>query len=128
MYAHNRKAFVLMEAEESRRGRPFGVVIKYRADLREAAPGQYARLGAIAIHTARYGGLFIPAGYDWGGVNDQVAVGGRAEMATYCACSDSILALCSRGVLFHPETLLMHHLQATGVLVDRFAFAYQIWR
>jgi hypothetical protein len=132
MFEHNLRAFELMRAEEARRGAAFDVVIKYRADIHQTAPAQYARLAhAVSAAAARGddGRVWVPHGQDWcGGLNDQVALGGPLAMAEYCACVRAIGGMCRAGVLYHPETLLANHLRICGLEVVRFEFAYALWR
>lgn len=133
MFVHNLRAFELMEAEEARRGAAFDVVIKYRADLQEMAPGQGKRLAGV-VSAAVNGGkaaertIWVPHHYDYGGLNDQVALGLRPAMAQYCACVRAIGDMCRAGVLYHPETLLANHVRLCRLEVVRFEFAYVLWR
>jgi hypothetical protein len=56
--------------------------------------------------------ISIPPGYDWrGGINDILAYGGREPMQWYCSLYDHIrYYVMNNEILFHPETLMKHHL------------------
>jgi hypothetical protein len=59
--------------------------------------------------------LLVPSNGHWrGGINDQVAFGGR-ELATYLNMFPKIVQYIGDGVLLHPETMLLHHLNLNGV-------------
>jgi hypothetical protein len=65
--------------------------------------------------------ISIPPGYDWrGGINDILAYGGRDSMQWYCSMYDYMqYYIIHERVLFHPETLMKHHLFKSKFGVDR---------
>jgi hypothetical protein len=73
--------------------------------------------------------LYVPQGADWGGLNDQIALGSRETMRVYCDCVDAIIPMCQQeGVTWHPETLLRAYIARIKLPVERFAFPYQLHR
>lgn len=73
--------------------------------------------------------IHIPAGFDWGGFNDQIAHGSMKAMEIYTSLYDKILYYCRHeGCMFHPETLLKFHLDRNNsfVKIERFSFPYHL--
>lgn len=120
MYTHNQRAFQLMEAYEQKHGARFDTVIKYRADLASATPL------ALPSSLLQPQTVYIPEVEDWGGVNDQIALGHRDSMKQYCDAIDNIIPMCQAGTLYHPETLLLAHLRTIHMCIQRFPFRYQL--
>ena len=117
MFYHNQKAFELVEAS----GLPYDVVVKYRADLVAG--------GDLPLQDCRCPDdttVWVPEGADYGGLNDQVAMGAPRAMARYCALYGRMADLCASGTLLHPETLLAEHLRRCGVQARRFAFSWAL--
>ena len=123
MYAHNQGAFRLMEAYEQAHALRFDVVVKYRTDIVCDTP-------LPLPSPLDEGVLYIPAGADWGGLNDQIALGSRETMRVYCDCVDALMELHQHeNVRWHPETLLRAYVQRrTSLAVRRFPFPYDLWK
>ena len=121
MYRHNENAFLMMEAYEQRNSLVFDTVIKYRVDITSSVPLDIPAPFDISA-------IYVPEGSDHTGLNDQVAFGSRSMMKIYCACSSNILKLCQEGCIFHPETLLLRHLQTQQAKVLRFRYPYEFAR
>jgi hypothetical protein len=122
MYRHNENAFNLMEHYEHRNAIIFDIVIKYRVDI-----VSHTKLNIPHVPTRH--AIYIPSGGDYfGGINDQIALGDRASMKIYCNCSSNIIGLCKAGSIYHPETLLMRHLQAHAFRIVRFGYDYSLVR
>jgi FkbM family methyltransferase len=68
--------------------------------------------------------LYIPDEYDWGGLNDQFAVGSSHAMDTYSETFNALIQL--RDAHYHPETILKNHIEGSGVEVRRFRFPVTI--
>jgi len=119
MYYHNKRCFDLIQTYQQKYGITFDAVVKYRADLSSNNP-------LIINDNIQPNTVYIPVGLDYGGTNDQVAYGNPGSMEQYCKCSDFIIQYCRNKVLFHPETLLKHHLSKCGLQIERFNYPYRI--
>jgi len=72
--------------------------------------------------------VFVPEGYDWGGLNDQLAVGDFYAMETYMTLMDHIYPILDRlHPYYGPEPVLLKHLSMQGVQVVRFPFKYRLF-
>jgi hypothetical protein len=70
--------------------------------------------------------LYIPLGYDWGGVNDQMAIGGMEAMEVYMNVYKEMGKWLSVPA-FGPETILQNHLASyTKIVIERFPFKYRL--
>lgn len=86
-------------------------------------------LSAAMHHPDRDNVVFIPRGFDHGGVNDQLAFGTSAAMFKYSRVFDNIEKYINTGVItsdVHPETTLKAHIQDVGLKVERTDFNYSI--
>ena len=65
--------------------------------------------------------IIIPPGYDWrDGINDLFAFGSRESMIYYCSMFNFLEKYISEDdVLFHPETILKHHLNISPFKISR---------
>ena len=72
--------------------------------------------------------LFIPFAESHGGYNDHVAIGSCKNMKVYLTLYNQIKKLLEGGTLFHPETLLLHHLHYAGTSVERFGLCWSLAR
>jgi hypothetical protein len=86
--------------------------------------------------------VFVPHGYDWGGLNDQFAVGSYYSMESYMTLFDDIYNVLDhvtipdleihenrnmpRAYYYGPEPCLKKHLELQNVLVHRFTFRYRL--
>lgn len=118
MFFHNKMCFSLLEKYTKKHNIAFDIVLKYRTDIIFKEP--------IQFEECDLGTLYIPIGYNFGGVNDQVAYGDLDTMRVYCSCIDYLKDVCDNGVLFHPETILNTHLLHRQMNIVRFPFSYRI--
>lgn len=73
--------------------------------------------------------LYIPkTEADFGGINDQFAVGKLNSILLYSNLYSNLLNLLDSGVTFHPETLLMHHIKSSNIKIKRFSLQYHAIR
>lgn len=64
--------------------------------------------------------IYIPSGGDYrDGINDQMAIGSRSIINTYCSLYRWWESYYQKGVLFHAETMLKHHLERFEIDVKR---------
>ena len=116
MYYHNKMAFELVKNS----GIAYDYIVKYRSDC-------IINDSHIPFDDFEPGHLYIPYGQDWGGVNDQIAIGDFATMSKYCSLYNHIVKYVKKnGCKFHPETLLAHHLKHEQVDIKRFDLNYSL--
>jgi hypothetical protein len=70
--------------------------------------------------------VFVPNGYDWGGLNDQLAFGNYKTMKIYMNLYNDIWTLMKEQPNFGPETILLGHLIKNNVNISRFPFSYHL--
>lgn len=70
--------------------------------------------------------VYIPEGYDYDGINDQMAFGKRESMISYCTVYDRILEYLERGVIYNPEILVLANLRFQNINIVRFSYPYQL--
>ena len=119
MFYHNKRAFELLEKYETKYNIKFRVIIKFRGDL---ISNSVISLNNILDKSS----VYIPNGFDYGGINDQIAFGNFEAMKIYCNCVDEIINYCKNRIKFHPETLLKHHLDKNNIKINRFNYSYNI--
>lgn len=79
--------------------------------------------------------IYIPEGNDYPyhsydpfyhveGINDHLAYGTFETMKVYSNVYKNIDNYCSNGRPYHPESLLLHHLQSNGLKIKRFRISY----
>jgi hypothetical protein len=72
--------------------------------------------------------ILVPSnGHHRGGVNDQLAIGGQ-KMFTYLNLFSEIANYIGEKILFHPETMLLHHLKVHDVQLAAYPFVNFIFR
>ena len=118
-FKHNNECIKMIEKYQSQNNFIFDTVVKYRMDI-EPTTEKIIDLDLYEENTC-----LVPEGQDWrDGLNDQIGYGDFETMKKYCSLLENISKLCESGVVFHPETLLLNHLQIEGVKVKRFIFNY----
>jgi len=65
---------------------------------------------------------------DWGGINDQFAIGNFYTVTEYLNVYNSLFELLESGIILHPETLLLEYLNRIKIKVVRFELEYKIER
>lgn len=105
------KANELKSRYESINGMTFDRVIRMRFDSDIHEDIELTKLEGDCI--------YIPDEYDYGGLNDQFAVGSSRVMDTYSETFSALTGL--RESYYHPETILKNHLEDKGVVVHRFS-------
>ncbi len=88
----------------------FDVIIRIRPDLwihRFRPPRNFDEWTCVAPWWGKFGGI-----------NDRLAILGNDAANRYFNLYDSIPAYLSKGCPFHPETLLLTHLQSNGVNIE----------
>jgi hypothetical protein len=117
MYFNNYKAFKLLEEFQIENDFEYDYIIKYRSDLHSTDQ----------LKLLNEQGIFIPVGNDHTGINDQVAYGNFISMKKYCYMYEDLdNMIFTLKIIFHPETLLHHHL--LNYNIKRFSYHYSIQR
>lgn len=119
-FKHNNECMKMIELYQKKHNMKFDIVIKYRMDINNFNDN------IIEIENPITNTCYIPEGQDWGGINDQIAYGDFESMYKYCNVVNNIVNLCQSGVKFHPETLLLHHLEKEKLNIKRFKFNYTL--
>ncbi len=121
MYYNIENAYRLMKEYATKHSIVYDVVLYMRADMMTTV-----RLDFVLPLTP--GVVYIPNDYDWaGGLNDQMAYGDMDAMALYCSTFFHIPDYCTKdNIVFHPETILRHHIEKRGLILKRFEFPYEL--
>lgn len=118
MFYHNKLCFNMLEEHCKKYNNNFDIILKFRTDINYQNPLNIADV--IDKNT-----LYIPSGFNFGGINDQVAYGDYDAMSEYCDCIDDLKSICEEGI-FHPETILNQFLIKRDINIVRFPFVYRI--
>jgi hypothetical protein len=120
MYYNRKKCFELVEQYQQENRFVYDVVVFFRADI--VTQNSFDLIVPTDNMT-----IYIPSGYDWGGLNDQIAHGTFSAMKIYADLYNHISKYClEQGCLFHPETLLKWHLDKNQLKIRRFNFLYTL--
>lgn len=111
MFLNRKKAFELLV----KCGKTYDFIISTRCDLFFSDPIPWE---TIREHKHNKNILFVPEGSDWGGLNDQFAIGTFEPMKRYCDVFDNILPMVKSGIILHPETLLLNHMKRSAAVGD----------
>lgn len=118
-FKHNNECIKMIDKYQKENKIIFDTVVKYRMDIYPIAEN------IINLNLLEENTCFMPGGNDYRiGINDQVGYGNFGTMLKYCNLIENINKLCMSGVLFHPETLLLSHLQEEKINIKRFNFEY----
>lgn len=122
-FYNNKKAFELIEKYQEEHDIKYDIIIKFRADIisDEIFP---------IIQDIKPDYIYIPKEWDWDwrgmhGINDHIAYGSSEVMKIYSNLFPYIKEYCSehsRG--YHPESLLLYHLQRNEMKIERFNYTY----
>lgn len=99
----------------------FDVVIKYRTEIHSGTPFEIK-------YPLQPNTVYVPEGFDYGGLNDQMAYGDAESMHVYSELYNSLKDYNDAKVYIHPETLLKYHMQSRNINVIRFRYPYHFVR
>lgn len=120
-FKHNNECIKMIDKYQEENNMKFDTIVKYRMDIDNLNDD------VIEIITTEKNTCYIPEGQDWrNGINDQIAYGDFDTMFKYCNLVNNIRNLCQSGVIFHPETLLLNHIQREEINIKRFYFDYRL--
>jgi hypothetical protein len=120
MWFNRRRVFQMMMDYANETNTIYDMVISLRLDSLNEEPLDYGRM-VLAENT-----VYVPENYDWGGLNDQMAIGNVSSMAIYMMLFDDIWNLMRRQPAFGPETILLAHLLNNSIHISRFPFQYKL--
>lgn len=117
---HKYKAFELIEKYQAKHKIHFDCVIFTRVEIDSSLSP------TLDIKEVKPNTLYVPEPiYDYSGLNDQMAYGDFNTMKLYCNMVNEVKKMChEQKVLFHPETMLLKHVQNIGVHLERFSHFY----
>jgi hypothetical protein len=102
------------------------IVMYFRTDI---IMNDKKQLETILDGNLEYDEIYVPIGSDWGGLNDQVAIGRGRVMKRYLSVFPNIQKYClNNGVWFHPESLLKYHVTQERIRLKRFPLSYVLNR
>ena len=70
--------------------------------------------------------LHVPSHDLFWGISDQLAYGNYNCMQQYCNMVKNLIGLCKKGVVYHPETLLLQHCYQSNIMVNTFDLSYNL--
>ena len=120
---NNLKAMELIEKYQEAHSFVYDIVIKFRADI-------VTKDMLLIPETIHAGTVYIPSNYGWDffdqpGINDHIAYGSFDVMKAYSSVFARVETYCTdHGRGYHPESLLLYHLQQERLIITRFPFEY----
>ena len=122
MWYNRRRAYQDMSRYIAETGTQYDLVINTRLDTYNDEPLDYNLFECLDENT-----ILVPEGYDWGGLNDQMAIGRPQAMANYLTLYDRIYDILDQlSPYYGPEPALKKNMEMTGVEVYRFPFRYRL--
>jgi hypothetical protein len=119
MFYNIDKVMGLIEEYQKNNNFTYDIVVYARADILTEQTLTFQRNAT--------GTVFIPFGYDYGGVNDQFAYGDFESMKYYAQCYQMINTYCYiNNIIFHPESILRYHLETGNMTIKRFPWNYTL--
>ncbi len=121
MYYKIKMANLLKREHEAATRKVYDVVVRSRPDVYHYAPQPFEmELTGRSVY------VDIPGQY--GGVNDQFAIGNSYNMDTYALCYDHIPTYIKKGCQWRPEPILLYHLRNFGVQIRAKHMNYHLLR
>jgi hypothetical protein len=116
---HNQQCWNLIQKFQEKNNMLFDVVCKYRADIVCSEPFSFVPVEENTI--------YIPEGFDYEALNDQIAYGNIDVMKVYSTLFERFEHICSkRQCIYHPETLVKFNIESNNISVQRFHFTYTL--
>lgn len=120
MFYHNFRAMNSILEYMKNKNVVYDAVVKFRADI----TSNYA---FIIQHNLLSNTIYIPYGWCYRGINDQIAYGDLKSMTHYCSLYNYIPKyVYVEKTIFNPEFLLMFHININNISIIRFPFTYQL--
>jgi hypothetical protein len=116
MYYHNNKCYDLINKYQIKNNTQFDVIVKYRVDIHSN--------DIIDLTKPKLNTIYIPEGYDYGGLNDQIGYGDNESMKLYCSIIENLSKICMNNIRFHPESILNEGLKLVDLKIERISYKY----
>ena len=120
MHIHRMRVYQEMELYSNTTNTKYDLVISMRLDAYSDSV-----LDIVGPVQEEADVVYIPNGYDWGGVNDQMALGNIQSMKVYMNLYQDIETWI-QVQNFGPETILKNYLDAHNMNIIRFDFKYRL--
>lgn len=117
LFYHLNKAYELVDKYQKAHGRPFDIIIAYRADIQTG--------DTIPLQPPKLNTIYIPKGSDYGGISGMMAYGSPDSMKKYCSVLNHLMEYCNKVSINH-EVLLKAHLEAQQLNIERFSFPFSL--
>ena len=122
MWYNRRRAYHDMIKYMKETGTTYDLVISTRLDTYNDEKMDYQLFQCLDENT-----ILVPEGCDWGGLNDQMAIGRFDAMAKYLTLYDHIYEILDQlPVYYGPEPALLKHMQMQNLEIIRFPFRYRL--
>lgn len=119
MFYHNMMAMNKV-LDKMKSGKVYDVIVKFRGDI--SSTKSFIIPYHIIPNT-----LYIPNGYNFRGINDQIAFGSVLAMTIYCGIYHHIPKyVYKEQAIFNPEFLLMFHINLHNLNIMRFPYNYNL--
>jgi hypothetical protein len=120
MFYHNFRAMNAILDNMKTTNTTYDVVVKFRADVTSSQP-------FIIQHNITPNTIYIPYGWCYRGMNDQIAYGDLRTMTFYCNLYNHIPKyVYVEKTIFNPEFLLMFHLNMNNISIIRIPYVYEL--
>ena len=120
MFYNNKRAFEMIETYSKENSVNYDIVVKFRPDIAVNTFPSFINPENNTVYTPDHG-IF-----GWPGLNDQIAYGDFNSMKIYSAAYDYIDEYISKGVMFHPETMLRYHLDFNNIKIKEIDYKYEL--
>ena len=122
MWFNRRRVYQDMCHYMTENGVMYDLVISTRLDTYNDEKMDYDMFRCLDDNT-----ILVPEGYDWGGLNDQMAIGRFPAMAKYLTLFDRIYPILDQlSPYYGPEPALLKNVEMQGLEVYRFPFRYRL--
>jgi hypothetical protein len=118
-FINKKRVFKLLEEEILKSNITYDIIISLRLDL--------LFNNKLSLNTINSNILYIPIGYDYRGINDQIAMGDFITMKKYNNIIDNVIFLLSNNILMvNPESLTKTNIVYNKLVVERIYLEYRI--
>jgi len=113
MFYHQNRAFLLIEKDVVDNKRHLDCVVYCRADIDSP--------DILQLEMPKPNTIYIPEGFDYGGLNDRMAYGDFNAMKKYCSLISTLTAAESMNSI-NPEGILKRYLESQQLEIARFKY------
>jgi len=118
-FINKKRVFKLLEEEILKSNITYDIIISLRLDL--------LFNNKLSLNTINSNILYIPIGYDYRGINDQIAMGDFITMKKYNNIIDNVIFLLSNNIsIVHPESLTKSNIIYNNLVVERIDLQYRL--